>query len=475
MKFLESDLKAKDYILSQLKEAFASGSSEKVMTKLVSYLQKKIGQQIFLTPKSMDYENSYGKFSGYFAIIGNGKNAFRINFLLGKSDYISSIDYYEGVSEKPLLTVEFAKTDNIVEIATSIEAILRGDRTLSEKVFKERKSFASEVFMNWVNQDERYYQDLLQNERFSDLYRNYFEPWVDSEGERPISVASFNNTAKAYLADNGLNNKYARKGSVKKGSSEKAIVNKAEEKKFDDEFALTVAEKYEQIEAFSDLLVNSYSNGFLVVGNPGIGKTHTILERLQKTGIEYTYASGAVKTSKDLYRYLYHHREGEVIIFDDCDSVISKGDVNLLKSALDTNTKKPNMITFLDKDFKDPAEIELMGPKMRQRAIPNTFEFSSGCIFISNLRIEKINPALKSRSLVIDLYLTKEEILNRIEDKLDQFPPDIPRDTKLEVLNFFRKYKEIIKSIDFRAFDKVATLRMTNHPAWPKWAMSQIA
>lgn len=468
--YLESNKSTKEYI----QEAFAKGKSKTVMEKLNAYLSKKIGQQIFMSDKSSDYSNNYGDFSGYYCIVGDGKKAYRINFLLGKSDSISSIDYYDNPSNKPTMTIEFSKSDNIVDIAGTIEAVLKGER-INESKFVERASFAGEVFEKWLKSDEKYNIDVLQNDRLSDVYKNNFDNWVTQNDERPLSSASFNNMAKTYLSDNGLRNKFSRSGIVKKGSNEKPIVNKAEEKKFDDAFAMTVEEKFQQIDASLDLLSNRWANSMIVMGAAGLGKTHQILERLKKLNLEYSYNSGGLKSAKDLYVYLYHHKDDELIICDDFDDVLLNSKAqNLLKAVLDTNKQKENIVTYLDKDFLDPEEIELLSPKMRAKKTPNSFKFTSAIVFITNLPKRKLNPAVVSRSLPVDLDLTKEEIIQRIEDKMEAFPPDAPKEIKYEALQFIKEHSDKFKIIDFRMFDKVVTMAMTRHPLWKKWVMAML-
>jgi len=468
--FYRSGIPAREYLDIISEASFASGSSNKVITILIKYLEKQLGERIYLSDLPIGYENNYGKFSGYYCIVGNGDKAFRLNFKLGKSDSILSVDYYDKITSTPKFTIEFTSQDNSVNIATTIASVLQGNYNL-----EERASFSGKMFKSWLDSDEKLITDVLQKERLSAVYRDYFSKWIDDNDERPMSQPSFFNQAKAWLSDNNLRNNFAKSGTIKKASSEKSIPDKASKKKFDQQFALTVNDRFEMLEAQVMLVANNYMNSLLITGSPGIGKSYTVLDVLNKKGLEYHQQSGGIKSVKDLFRALYFHKDDEIIIFDDCDDVLTnKASQNILKAILDSNPNKPNEVTYLDKDFKDPSEIEKMTPRQKEKAIPNKFTFTSGIIFISNLPERKFDTAVLSRSARVDLSLTKEEIINRIEDKIDNFPPDIPASKKIEVLEFIREYQGMIKRIDFRTFERVAVQAMTGHPKWQAWAMHNI-
>ena len=98
-----------------IKEAFQSGSSQKIVQKIVTVVNKKVSGQILLSDIGYGYQNQDGKFVGYYGTINN--DTFRINFKLGSSDSVYSLDWFFSQSGKPDVTVllnEFSITQ-IVE------------------------------------------------------------------------------------------------------------------------------------------------------------------------------------------------------------------------------------------------------------------------------------------------------------------------------------------------------------------------
>ena len=79
-----------------------------------------------------------------------------------------------------------------------------------------------------------------------------------------------------------------------------------------------------------------------------------------------------------LYTKLYEYSDkGNVVVFDDCDSVLLDDlALNILKAALDTS-KKRRISWNTDSTY------------LRKEGIPDSFEFNAGAIFITNIKFEK--------------------------------------------------------------------------------------
>lgn len=456
-----------------IKEAFRSGYAPTAVEKIANILGRRIGKSMYPSYLPKEYQNSYGKFAGYYIMVGNGERAVRINFLLGQSDYVSSVDIFTGISAIPSLTIEFQKSDNIVSVIDTTESALLGELTEGVRMGEAgRKSFALEVVTKWV-EDDPDNLEAIQTQRISTLYPQ-FETWVENVGERPVSQSSFINQVKTYMNEKGIGNRYSHAGLKKKGVSESPLTDKKQANEWEQKFKMTVEERFDQINAFVDLLTNNWANGVIITGAAGIGKTYTVLERLNNIGLKYKYTSGGVKDAKSLYKYLYAHRDGEILVMDDIDDVLlNKTGQNILKAVLDRNTQKPNVVTYLDKEFMTPR------PK-----VPSSFEFTSGIIFISNLPRKKFNQAVISRSLNVDLDLSKEEILQRIKEKLADFPPYYEEGAKIsegeflerkkEVLSFLMRNAKEINRIDFRSFEQAVVMRLTGAPNWKKWVVTAL-
>jgi hypothetical protein len=469
----------KDWIIcverDKIEEAFASGAAPQVIEKMLSVLSKRIGTGIDLATIPYNYSNSFGSFSSYLGIFSNGKEAIRINFSLGKSDRIVSCDYFKDINDIPT-HIDFDVNDNIIKIVSAIEdVILEGveENPLYESL-QERSATAYNDVMDWLFSEEKINSDLVQNTRLSNVYKYDYKVWAGKEGVKAVSLPSFMKGVKQYLDENRLENKYLYKATIQKGDKkETQIVSDKDEKEWLKNYEMTVEEKYEQLKEFIGLIIKGYSRGFIVSGPPGIGKTYTTLEELKKAGIKPVYASGGFKSVKDMYLALFRNREDKVIVMDDFDDAFKKKDVlNLLKAALDTDTQKPNMLTYLDKDFISAGEWNELTPNQQDKKVPSTFVFESSLIMITNLPINRINSAILDRALAVDIDLSKEEVLARIKTKLNSFPPECDPQIKLTTFEFLLDNVENLETLNFRQFEKVAMLASTGNPAWQKWAFS---
>ena len=148
----------------------------------------------------------------------------------------------------------------------------------------------------------------------------------------------------------------------------------------------------------------------VVTGPGGLGKSHTVMKSLTNAGFtdislledfavgtklntlkSFTVIKG-YSTPKGLYRVLYENKDG-VIVFDDCDSVLKDPvSLNLLKGALDSYSRR---IISWRADMKDDE-------------LPQSFEFKGRVVFISNLASDKLDQAIITRSMAVDLNMTPE-------------------------------------------------------------------
>jgi hypothetical protein len=166
-------------------------------------------------------------------------------------------------------------------------------------------------------------------------------------------------------------------------------------------------------------------------------------------------------TAKGLFRVLFEN-QNNIVVFDDADSILRDPDAtNLLKAALDSYDKR--LITWntsLDSDN-----------------LPRMFQFKGGVIFVSNMKSEKIDQAIKSRAFYIDLSMTVEEKIERMEAIMQstEFLPHISMDMKRDALLAVREYKEDINELNLRTLIKVIKIRASGNSNWKslsKYAMT---
>jgi len=178
-----------------------------------------------------------------------------------------------------------------------------------------------------------------------------------------------------------------------------------------------ISQRFTALEDMARGVIAGCYRAVVVSGNPGIGKTFTLERILGEAAVNkkvrYTSVHGYARAT-GLYRLLYDHRqEGNVILFDDCDSVFGdETSLNLLKAALDS-TKKRQVSWHSEKNFKDDGGENL----------PKSFDFEGSVIFITNLDFDKaissrLGPyleALISRSFYLDLNMrSANQLMTRL-------------------------------------------------------------
>ena len=221
---------------------------------------------------------------------------------------------------------------------------------------------------------------------------------------------------------------------------------------------------------FVEKLVNMVATGVqpsaVITGEGGLGKTYTVTKTLEANGYKdisdlaefqvgsiintrkcFTMVKG-YSTAKGLYRTLFENNKS-IIVFDDCDAVLKDPvALNLLKGALDSYGKR----------------IISWNADMRDEDLPRSFEFTGRVIFISNMDQEKIDQAIRSRSMMIDLSMSLDQKIDRMEfiAKSDEFLPEYDAKIKSDSLSLIREIKADCKEISLRTLIAVCKIRASN-------------
>jgi len=214
---------------------------------------------------------------------------------------------------------------------------------------------------------------------------------------------------------------------------------------------------FDDIEKLTKVVALGLQNSLIVAGMAGIGKTfhvekqmNALLGSSEGPNAKWRHRKGAKLSPFGLYLDLFMNRDDKTIVYDDSDSVWKDADaVNILKSALDTyetrdiawTSRATTNVEVMD-DVEREAYYEKLYDALKNSPedvgtkikLPSTFKFTSRVIFISNLKPEKIDSAIRSRSLFMDIYLTQEGVVQRIKSILPFVESSIPMSEKLEVL-----------------------------------------
>lgn len=212
--------------------------------------------------------------------------------------------------------------------------------------------------------------------------------------------------------------------------------------------------KFQFLSQLVRMVLNKTQVSLVITGEGGLGKTYTAMKELVIKGLEKDVDYIKIKgfsTARGLYRTMYENRD-KLIIFDDCDEVLEdKVAKNLLKGALDSYEERTiNWITMNSNQNPD---------------LPDEFEFTGRIIFISNKAQDGIDQALLSRSMCIDLTMSSEDKLRRMEFIIEtskEFMNEYPMLYKKESLELIKENLADIREFSLRSLEKVVKIRAGN-------------
>ena len=212
-------------------------------------------------------------------------------------------------------------------------------------------------------------------------------------------------------------------------------------KKLQDEYDFSDPETiFEDLKTYVDMVIKGTQPSLLVTGSPGVGKTFLVTKQLKDAGLkpheDYLHVKGR-STAAGMYITLYENN-GKIIVFDDCDSIFGSPDaVNVLKGALDS---------------VEPREIAwLVGKPIKStegKLVPKQFIFTGKVIFISNLPQKKLDDAIKSRSFVLEVALTPEDMLKKMRKELPNIDADATLSTKEYALEIIEEVSKTAKNLE---------------------------
>lgn len=248
-------------------------------------------------------------------------------------------------------------------------------------------------------------------------------------------------------------------------------------KESDQEIRARLSERFDILTALTDSAIEGETRALIVSGPAGLGKSFTVeqaLDAWDANAINHTIVKGYVKAT-GLYKTLYNYREaGQVIVFDDADSIFFDDvSLNMLKAVCDTTERR--VVSYLAEAHFADAEGE---------EIPNSFEFNGTIIFITNLdfdslidRGHKLTPHLQamiSRAHYIDLAMkTKRDYMVRIQQVLEAGmlrQRGLTAAQEKDVVEFLEHNVDRMRELSLRMAIKLSTIRKSNKPNWKSMA-----
>ena len=209
-----------------------------------------------------------------------------------------------------------------------------------------------------------------------------------------------------------------------------------------------VNQRFQFLGQLTRMVINKSAVSLIVTGAGGIGKSYCIKREIMRKRLvkhdDWVLIKG-FSTPRGLYRILWENNN-KLIVFDDCDEVLEdKIAKNLLKGALDSY---------------DEREIHWI-TKTSDESLPDSFEFTGQIIFISNKGQDSVEQAILSRSLCIDLTLSQEDLLKRMEFIIEtnkDFMPKFNKETKIKALGIIKENLEGIGELSLRSLEKVLNI-----------------
>ena len=259
-----------------------------------------------------------------------------------------------------------------------------------------------------------------------------------------------------------------------------SVPTQAKKEETDEEVMARIGERFNIMDAMTQAVVEGIVRSMIVVGPPGVGKSYGVEQQLEQASmidvlagkrIRYQFVKGAM-TALGLYAKLYEYSDaGNVLVFDDCDSVLmDELSLNILKAALDSGKKRT---------IHWNADSNLLN----KQGIPNHFDFKGGVIFITNLKFENIRSkklqdhleALQSRCHYVDLTLDTEHDkylrIQQIAQSGELFREyGFDDDTQDEILTFMKDNAKRFREMSLRTALKLADLRKSVGNRWQRVA-----
>ena len=251
-------------------------------------------------------------------------------------------------------------------------------------------------------------------------------------------------------------------------SKQDKVVEFKKPEETDEEVMDRIEKRFSILDDMTKAAISGDIRAMIVVGPPGVGKSYGVEYQLEKAGmfdqisgrkIKYEVVKGAM-TPIGLYCTLFKHSDPKnVLVFDDCDSILLDDvALNILKAALDSGKKRR-------------IHWNADSAMLRREGVPDQFDFKGSVIFITNLKFDHLKSkklqdhleALQSRCHFLDLTLntTRDKILRirQIFRKGDLFKDyDFTPEQGEEIVQFMIDNHAKLREISLRMALKLADL-----------------
>lgn len=252
------------------------------------------------------------------------------------------------------------------------------------------------------------------------------------------------------------------------------VVEKTVDKSTPEEALARMKHTFDVLDKMTLAAATGTVKGIVLFGPPGVGKTFNVTavlgayNQLINAGCDplFNVISGFMTTTH-LYIMLYENRHANnVLVLDDIDSVFCDGEsLNLLKKALDTTGDRT--ISYL-------AESKAL----RDRGIPNSFDFEGSVILITNIDFYKTRGKIKahldaiiSRCHYLDLTISskRDKMLWLKEIAIEQGmlkKKGLSEEEANEIVGYIDENQDRMRELSLRMILKISDLKVASKDDW---------
>jgi hypothetical protein len=220
-------------------------------------------------------------------------------------------------------------------------------------------------------------------------------------------------------------------------------------------------DKLNLIREYIKLTIGSsgYLQSCFICSAGGLGKSTIATETLKEIGTDYVYIN-SYATPVELVNLLYKHSD-KVILFDDTETMFSLGYkvLNIFKGVLWAVGKTGKRIVSYNTTSK-------------LLTAPSQFEFTGKLVFLLNKLPNRKDPlvsALMSRSLVYEIKLSRQEILDQLKEYIKEEYVGTTLEERTELLNYLTEYTDNSSDeLSFRTLIKMYDIFIQDKTNWKK-------
>jgi len=218
----------------------------------------------------------------------------------------------------------------------------------------------------------------------------------------------------------------------------------------------TLEEIYHIPKQYTKMVARGNAKGFLMFGDAGLGKSHSVIKSLKEEDVNFKFLSGHI-TPLELYTYLFQHRK-EIIVLDD---------VNILENEINLNILKASLGEGLVSYNTSSSKLQ----------VPSKFNFEGSIIMILNSITKKSNSlrAVESRILEYELKLDYPTKIKVLYDLAKLPYPSLDKEDRKKIAEWIKdNTDESVENLNLRLMFQFFEMYKYDKDNWERLARARI-